>query len=164
MTCFIVNHFTFFLSRWHVNHSWRKRFKPMYYSQSMKSSVRRQQDAGSVPLRPTWPGTPVTPSSGPVLSRLRDDGRAIQKSVRSSTLPEAEHLIHSSLALLTSSHHRKTKIRWRELLLGPIFGQRGRRRWMTEWSWLALGEKGALPSHDCKSQRREYVQLVFLWV
>lgn len=29
----------------------------------------------------------------------------------------------------------------KKLLLAPIFGQRGRIKWMTEWRWLALGEK-----------------------
>lgn len=74
----------------------------------MKSSVGRQQDRGPLPLRPTQLGTPVTPPSGPVLCRPTDVGRTIQRSVQSPTLPDAELLIHSSLALMTISHDRRT--------------------------------------------------------
>lgn len=72
----------------------------------------------------------------PVLSRLRNDGRTTQRSVRSPTVPEVERLVHLSLALLIISHYRKTRLRWWELLLGPIFGRWGRIRWMAGWSWL----------------------------
>lgn len=56
--------------------------------------------------RPSWLGAPVIPSSGPIPCRLRDEGRTIQRSVRSPALPETERLIHLSLVLLTISRHR----------------------------------------------------------
>jgi hypothetical protein len=111
--------------------------------------------------RPTWLGAHVTPWSGSVLCRLRDDGRIVQRSVKSPILLEAKHLIHASLALLTASRHGRSWMQWRELCLDLCLANMGK---LDEWqsgSDCTWNEKGPCHRKSCKSKQGNMSSLCF---
>lgn len=127
-----------FDSRLHVNHSWRKTFKAIFPEYENLSEEGVRQRASSVQAH--LAGRTCHPIISPAPCRLRDDWRTLRGLIW-VPLPEADQLFPSSLALLTIPRHRRTGMQQRELLFEAIFGQWQRIRWMTEWRWLALGEK-----------------------